>query len=87
MENNVLKKMEHTNDVIYKNRCKIAELKRQKIEGKAMAWGDANGLAKEKEAFVESQVAELGESIGLCEAKIELAYNTLKLLEWEQINE
>lgn len=74
-------------DIIYENRCEIAELKRDKIEKRAEAWKDATGIADEKKDYVRSQVAEIDESIAFCEARIELAYNNLKTLEWELINE
>ena len=74
---------------IYDYRTDIASHKRNKIEKKATAWENAGSikLAKAKEDFVRSEVAEIQERIDFCEAEIERAYNKLKLYEWKLEND
>ena len=79
----IIYKMDKLHHKIYNNRCEIATLKRNKLEKRAEAWADATGIADEKKDYVRSVVASIDESIGLCEAEIEFAYNKLKSLEWE----
>lgn len=70
-------------DTIYLFRVDIATHTRNKIEKRATAWKEASGikLAKEKEDFVRSEVAEIQEKIDFCEAEIEKAYGKLKIAE------
>jgi len=79
----VLDEMDELYDKIYSYRVDIASHKRNKIEKRATAWKDASSikLAKEKEDFVRSEVADIQESIDFCEAEIEKAYGKLKIAE------
>ena len=83
MVKTVSNQMNDLHEVIYANRCSIAELKKLKITARSEAWEDASGIADEKKDHVRSQVAQLDEKIALAEAEIEKAYNTLKVLELE----
>ena len=78
----ILEEMDNLYDKIYEYRTDIASHNRNKIEKRANAWKDASGikLAKEKEDFVRSEVAEIQEKIDYCEAEIELAYNKIKVM-------
>ena len=75
----ILDEMDELYDTIYENRCKIAHLKKDKIEVRSDAWSDATGIADQKKDYVRSCVANMDESIDLCEAEIERAYNKIKL--------
>ena len=79
----VLDEMDTLYDLIYKHRVSIAELKKDKIEKRSVAWKDASAikLAKEKEDFVRGKVADIQEKIDVCEATIEKAYGKLKIAE------
>lgn len=85
----ILDDMDELYEKIYSYRVDIASHKRDKIERRATAWADASDikLAKEKEDFVRSVVAEVQEKIDFCEAEIERAYNRLKLYEWKLEND
>ena len=79
----ILDDMEELYDVIYGYRSDIASLNRSKIEKRSQAWSDASNikLAKEKEDFVRSEVADIQEQIDFAEAEIEKAYGKLKVAE------
>ena len=77
----ILDDMDELYDEIYNCRKDIASYNRSKIEKRSQAWSDATGIAKEKEDFVRSQVADIQESIDFCEAEIEKAYGKLKVAE------
>lgn len=70
---------------IQDNRIEIANNRALIATNKTKAWEDANSikLAKEKEDFVKSRVAELNRDIDLCEASIEYAYNMINLLTYQ----
>ena len=71
---------------IYNARIRIAELKKEKIIKRASAWDDATGIADQKKDYVRSIVAEIDESIDKEEAKIEFAYNKMKVLNYQLEN-
>lgn len=70
---------------IQDNRIEIANNRALIATNKTKAWEDASSikLAKEKEDFVKSRVAELNRDIDLCEASIEYAYNMINLLTYQ----
>lgn len=76
-----LDEMNDLYDKIYSYRCDIASHTRDKLVKRADAWSYAEGIAKQKEDFVRSEVAELQEKIDYCEAEIEKAYNQIKVLQ------
>lgn len=65
---------------IHEARVNIAKLKKEKIEKRALAWDDAEGIADAKKDYVRSQVSELDESIAILEADVELYYNQISIL-------
>ena len=70
---------------IHENRVEIANNKALIAVNKTQAWEDASGikLAKEKEDFVKSKIADLNKDIDLCEASIEYAYNMVSVLTYQ----
>lgn len=70
-------------DIIYNNRVKIAELRRDKIVARASAWENATGIADQKKDYVRSVVADIDEEISKLDAEIERAYNQLKLVGYQ----
>ena len=76
----ILDEIDELYDKIYAYRTDIASHNRDKIEKRASAWNDATGIAKEKEDFVRSEVADIQEKIDYCDAEIELAYNKIKVM-------
>lgn len=70
---------------IQENRIEIANNKALIATNKTKAWEDASSikLAKEKEDFVKSRVADLKKDIELCEASIEYAYNMINVLAYQ----
>ena len=79
----IIDEMKGLYNIIYDCRTDIATFKKNKINIRSEAWADAQGTAKEKEDYVRSAVSHIDESINLCEAKIERAYNMIKLLEYK----
>ena len=77
----ILDEMNNLYSLIYSYRSDIASYKKNKIEKRADAWKDATGTAKEKEDYVRSVVANIDEAIDFCEAEIEKAYNSIRVLE------
>ena len=74
-------------EIIFNNRIKIAELKRDKITGRASAWENATGIADQKKDYVRAAVADIDIEIDIAEAEIERAYNRLKLADYELMGE
>ena len=62
-------------------RVEIANLKKEKIDKRASAWKDAEGIADAKKDYVRSQVSDLTNRIEILEAEIELYYNQIKILD------
>ena len=83
-----LDEIDNLYETIYGYRTDIAKYNRERIEQRASAWDDTSDikLAKAKEDYVRSAVAEYDEKIAFAEAEIERAYNKIKLLEWELCN-
>lgn len=80
-----IKQIEEYYTSIQENRIEIANNKALIATNKTKAWEDASGikLAKEKEDFVKSRVADLERDIRLCEASIEYAYNMVGVLTYQ----
>ena len=70
---------------IHENRIEIANHKVLIATTKVKAWEDASDikLAKEKEDYVKSKIADLKKDIALCEASIEYAYNMVGVLTYQ----
>lgn len=67
-------------------RYKIAELKSKKIKARSKAWEDATGIAKEKEDYVRSVVADYDKEIAENEADIEWYYNMISVVNYKLEN-
>ena len=66
---------------IHEARVRIASLKKEKIERRAGAWANAEGLADAKKDYVRSVVSNLDEDISILEADIEHYYNQISILD------
>jgi len=68
----------------YKNikicRETIANAKKDKALKRIQAWDDAEGIAKQKEDYVKSQVADLQRIIDVGESEVEYNYNIINTL-------
>ena len=64
---------------IKNNRFKIAELKKEKAEQRNRYWGEATGIAKEKEDYIKAMTSNIDENIRKYEAGIEYAYNMIEV--------
>lgn len=76
---------------IYNCRCDIADLKKQRIDKRANAWSNAEGIADAKKDYVRSQVSDIDCQIAILEADIESYYNQLSIIqdeiEWEYLKD
>ena len=72
-------------DSIQENRIEIANNKALISLNKPDYWEEASSikLAKEKEDYVKSKIADLNKDIDLCEASIEYAYNMIDVLVYQ----
>lgn len=80
-----IKEMKEYYTSIHENRIEIANAEVLIAEAKTKAWEDASSikLAKEKEDYVKSQIADYKKDIALCEASIEFAYNMINILAYQ----
>lgn len=75
-----IKKMEEFYKKIREDRLEIAKNKALISTSKPQHWEDATGIAKEKEDYVKSKVADLNKEIDISEADIEFSYNMINVL-------
>lgn len=59
----------------------IADLQQQKIDIRADAWKNAEGIADSKKDYVRSMVSDIQNQIDKLESDIEYYYNQVKLCE------
>ena len=59
----------------------IADLQQQKIDIRADAWKNAEGIADAKKDYVRSMVSDIQNQIDKLESDIEYYYNQVKLCE------
>ena len=64
-------------------RQKLADLKYDKINIRADAWKDAEGIADAKKDYVRSAVSDIDREIDKLESDIEYFYNQIKLCEYK----
>lgn len=67
-------------EIIRIGRKNIAKLKKEKIEARAKAWSDAEGIADAKKDYVRSMVADFDFEISIEEANMEYAYNMIEVV-------
>lgn len=79
MSEEIINQIKSNYDLICKARKEIADLKKQKIDKRSMAWADAQGTAKEKEDYVRSMVSDIDKQIDYKEANIEYMYNMVTI--------
>ena len=61
----------------------IADLQQQKIDIRADAWKNAEGIADAKKDYVRSMVSDIDRDIDKLESDIEYFYNQIKLCQYK----
>ena len=67
-------------EIIKVGRKNIAQLKKDRIEARAKAWADAEGIADAKKDYVRSVVADIDMEISIEEANVEYCYNMIDII-------
>ena len=62
-------------------KLEIARLKKEKAEQRNRYWGEATGIAKEKEDYIKAMTSMYDKDIREAEAEIEYAYNMINTLD------
>ena len=82
MVKELIDKMEYWYKEIHEDKCRISELKTDKAEQRNRYWGEATGIAKEKEDYIKAMTSKYDEEIRKLEAHVEYAYNMVDILNW-----
>lgn len=68
-------------------RQKLADLRHDKINIRASAWKNAEGIADAKKDYVRSMVSDIDREIDKLESDIEYFYNQIRLCQYKLDND
>ena len=81
----ILTEMEKYYGNIRTAKLHIAGLKKDKAEQRNRYWGEATGIAKEKEDYIKAMTSMYDKDIHEAEAEIEYTYNMINILEYKLV--
>ena len=77
--------METRYNNIYKLKKEIAGFKKEKAEQRNRYWGEATGIAKEKEDYIKAMTSGVDEKIRLNEAEIQYNLDMIEILDFKLV--
>ena len=81
----LIEEMENRYNNIYKLKKEIAGFKKEKAEQRSRYWGEATGIAKEKEDYIKAMTSGVDEKIRLNEAEIQYNLDMIEILDFKLV--
>ena len=81
----LIEEMENRYNNIYKLKKEIVGFKKEKAEQRSRYWGEATGIAKEKEDYIKAMTSGVDEKIRLNEAEIQYNLDMIEILDFKLV--